>query len=276
MRLHTETLRLPGVEARGAALFLHGILGSGANLRTLARRVLERRPELALEAVLVDLRAHGASQQPPGDEDTLPNAAADVAQTARALALPARVLVGHSFGGKVALAVPALLPGLAHVASLDSAPGGRPEGRGSENTLQVVTVLESLGGPWATREGFVREVEARGLDRGVAQWLAMNLRRDEAGFRFGLSLPRIHALLDSYFGADLWPVLERAPADGPRFHLVVGEDSPVYEQRARARLAALAAAPGGRVTMDLVPGGHWVHVDALEATAAVLAGRLGG
>lgn len=273
MKLSADLLSLPGVPPRGAALFLHGILGSGVNLRTLARKVLEQRSELALEAVLVDLRAHGASQAPPGDADTLANAAADVAQLARALPVPARVLVGHSFGGKVALAAAALLPDLWQVATLDSAPGVRPAGRGSEDTLAVLTVLESLGGgPWPSRDAFVGALRARGLERGIGQWLAMNLRREGDVYRLGLDLPRIHALLDSYFTTDLWPVLERP--DGPRVHLVIAEHSPVYEERDRARAAAVAQASSGRVLVDVVEGGHWVHVDALDATAAVLAARL--
>ena len=40
-------------------LFLHGILGSGANWRSFARKILEPRPHWG--ALLVDLRMHGQS-----------------------------------------------------------------------------------------------------------------------------------------------------------------------------------------------------------------------
>ena len=42
-------------------LFLHGILGSGANWRTIAKRFIGARPRWG--AVLVDLRMHGASRE---------------------------------------------------------------------------------------------------------------------------------------------------------------------------------------------------------------------
>src|SRR5690349_17274119 len=47
-------------EARGLLLFLHGILGTGANWRSIAKRVISEQPGLG--AVLVDLRMHGRSQ----------------------------------------------------------------------------------------------------------------------------------------------------------------------------------------------------------------------
>ena len=60
---------LPHVAAVGAAsatvdvLVLHGILGSGRNLRSFAQRLAQARPELRLW--LVDLRNHGDSQGAP-------------------------------------------------------------------------------------------------------------------------------------------------------------------------------------------------------------------
>ena len=57
-------------------LVLHGILGSGVNWRTFAKRLVTARPEWG--AVLVDLRMHGESQGAPPPH-TLASAAVDVA-----------------------------------------------------------------------------------------------------------------------------------------------------------------------------------------------------
>src|SRR5262245_8884848 len=89
-----------GGAPRGWLLLLHGILGSGANWRTIARRVVTARPELG--AVLVDLRMHGRSQGAPPPH-TIDTAAGDLVHLAAELSLAA--VVGHSFGGKVALAL---------------------------------------------------------------------------------------------------------------------------------------------------------------------------
>lgn len=270
MRLHHELLGAPG--ATRAVAFLHGILGSGANLRSHARRFIDARPDFA--AVLIDLRAHGDSL---GDEgpDTLEQAARDVAQTAAALTPPLHAVVGHSFGGKVALALAQLEPSLAAVLTLDSAPGPRLDARGSESTVQVLSMLEGLTGPWPTRDAFIAEVEQQGQPRALAQWLAMNLGQRERGFHFRLALPRIRALLEDYFAVDLWPVVERAARTqtGPRVHLVIAARSGVYSPADRTRAQALTT--GERVTVDTLPAGHWVHVEDPQGVSRVLLSRLG-
>lgn len=273
MLLASELIR--GAGASKTAAFLHGILGSGANLRSHAKRFVQARPEW--QVLLLDLRAHGESLGAEG-ADTVAAAARDVEQTARSLALSLSAVVGHSFGGKVALELARSHVELEHVVTLDSSPGARPDARGSETTAQVMMLLETLRGPWASREDFVREVEARGQPRGVAQWLAMNVARADGQFVFRLDLSRIRALLEDYLVVDLWPVLEEAARShqGPRFHLVIGGRSRVYEPDDRARAEALEALAGesGFVTVDVLDAGHWVHVDDPDGVARVLQHRL--
>ncbi len=282
MQLRHDVVTAPGGAPSKAVLFLHGILGSGSNLRTVARRFVEARPAWA--AVLVDLRAHGRSLSlrsgervgVRGEPDTIQQAADDVLETVAALPFPVRAVVGHSLGGKISLHLVHRLPALEHVVSVDSNPGTRHEGRGPEATTEVVALLERLRGPWPARDAFLAGVEARGLSRPVAQWLAMNLERDGDAWRFRLELPRIRALLDSFFATDAWPVLEAAARSrsGPAVHLVVGESSRAFEAADRERAAALAASAPGQLTVDVVPAGHWVHVDAPDALHEVLLRRL--
>ncbi len=274
MRLHHDLVTAPGATPVKAVLFLHGILGSGSNLRSHARKFVQARPEFL--AVLIDLRAHGESLGLDG-LDTVANAAEDVAQTARQLAVPVTAVVGHSFGGKVALALARAQPALQHVMTLDSAPGPRLDARGSETTMGVLSMLAALRGPWATREAFVQAVEAHGQPRSIAQWLAMNLGPTPEGFVFRLDLDRIHALLDDYLVVDLWPVVETAAQtrQGPRFHLVIGTKSQVYEPDDRLRAQALESPSDGHVTVDLLDAGHWVHVEDPQGVSDVMLRRLG-
>lgn len=240
-------------------LFLHGILGSGANLRTLARRFVHARPRWG--AVLVDLRMHGSSQgfAPPHT----------VVATARDLDAivapgPVRGVWGHSFGGKVALQY-ASEHDLDELILVDSNPGLRLEARGSESTMAVIAMLGELPEWWPTRQAFVDEVQRRGQPLSIAQWLAMNLERGEHGVRFGLDLIAIRQLLDDYFSRDLWGVVEH-----PRSHLLVinGGRSNVYDERDRARLAAVTS---DRVEVHVVPqAGHWVHAEAPEELLKIM------
>jgi len=272
MLLHHDLVSAPGATPTRALLFLHGILGSGGNLRSHARTFVTAKPEYL--AVLVDLRAHGESLGVEG-ADTVANAAEDVAQTSRLLGVPVTGVVGHSFGGKVALALAQAHPALLDVMTLDSAPGPRLDARGSEATVRVVTMLQSMHGPFPTREAFVQEVESHGLSRGLAQWLGMNLARKPEGFVFRLELTRILTLLDDYFAVDLWPLVERAAQTrtGPRFHLVIGTQSRVYEHDDRIRAQTLESDSDGSVTVDLLDAGHWVHVDDPQGVSAVIARR---
>lgn len=285
MRLHHELLAAPGATPTKVVVFLHGILGSGANLRSHARRFIQSRPEFL--AALIDLRAHGQSLgvepftpnevegRHPGD--TVAGAAQDIVETAQTWDLPVAAVVGHSFGGKVALAFATLQPKLQNVMTLDSAPGPRGDARGSEQTVQVLAMLETLQHPWRDRDAFIAEVEHRGLSRALGQWLAMNLEPRPEGFVFRLSLERINALLSDYLAIDLWPVVERAAKEKiePRMHLVIGAKSHVYSPEDRLRAHAIAAESEDHVTVDLLNTSHWVHVEDPQGLSALLLQRLG-
>lgn len=246
-------------------IFAHGIFGTGANWRTFARRWVQARPGWG--ALLVDLREHGRSQGLPGPH-TVAAAARDL------LALDGsenvRGIVGHSFGGKVALEYVALRGGdLDEAFILDSTPGARPDARGSEETERVFALLSNLPPRLPSRAAFNDALSAAGLASGIVQWLAMGVVRedDDAGtyYRFRLDLGAIRALLDDYFTRDLWPVLE-SPPGAVKLHVVVGGRSSVIDEADRERLRAIAAAHPDRVTLTTIPdAGHWVHVDAPDA-----------
>ncbi|HEU4411025.1 MAG TPA: alpha/beta hydrolase [Polyangiaceae bacterium] len=258
-----------GPPPRRWVMFLHGILGSGANWRGFAKHLLAACPGWG--AALVDLRMHGASQglAPP---HTLRAAAADLASLE--LPGPLGAVVGHSFGGKVALAYAASPPpALERVWVLDASPSARPDGRGSEGTLRVLSFLERVAFPLPSRQAFLDAVVGAGFALPLAQWLAMNLKAADGGFRLRVDLGAIRAMLDDYLGLDLWPVLE-SPPGRVNFHLVLGGRSNVFSPDDVARAEALRAR--GRVELSvLAEAGHWVHVDDPEGLFHVIAPGLG-
>jgi esterase len=248
-------------------LFLHGILGSGGNWRSFARRWVDAKDGWA--AVLVDLRLHGQSLgfSPP---HTLQSAAADLLELEKSLPAPVEAVVGHSFGGKVALAYVERKRGeLDRAFILDSMPGPRLDHRGSESTVQVFEFLERIG-PVASRNAFVAAAVEVGLSRGIAQWLAMNLEPRGDSLAVKLDLGAIRQLLDDYFRLDLWEVLEHPPGR-VRFDIVLGGKSEVFDAMERARLEDIAARRPERVRIHELPNaGHWVHVDDPDGVAQVL------
>lgn len=256
-------------------LFLHGILGSKSNWRSIARRLVAAEPGLG--ALLVDLRMHGNSRgfAPP---HTVEAAAQDVLALEEKLGAPVRAVLGHSFGGKVALAYARARgdDALRDVWVIDSLPGMRPTRRGSEGTLLVIELLRSLGSRFESREKFVEQILAHGLARDLATFLAMNLERDPEtgeGFALRLDLDAIEAMLADYFAVDLWPVVEHPPGRA-RIHLVVGGLSPLFEPDDLARARAAVAAQPDRVSLTVVPkAGHWIHTEAPDELLRIVGSR---
>src|SRR5690554_6050371 len=98
--LNHSKVTADGADPHKWLLVLHGIYGSGRNWGTIARRLVEERPEWGV--ALVDLRMHGMSQGFEGPH-TLKATADDVDAMVAETGLNAQAVLGHSFGGKVAL-----------------------------------------------------------------------------------------------------------------------------------------------------------------------------
>ncbi len=253
--------------------FVHGIMGQGTNFRGLAKRWVATRLARGQRwgAILVDLREHGHSMgfAPP---HTVAACAEDLLALESSLGLRIRGAIGHSFGGKVALAwMAARAQTPDELWTLDSNPGGRVDAHGSETTLHVLTVLHGAPRRFTARADFMSYALGAGLSPMIAEWLAMNVvPTPEGDFRFRLDLDVIHALLDDYFRQDLWPVVEQAP-QACRMHLVVGGRSTVYDSGDYARAVRVAAVSAGRVSVHVLEhAAHWVHVDAPDKLLTLL------
>lgn len=250
--------RIGGTNPEKTIAFLHGILGRGNNLRTIAKRFVEAQRGWA--ALLVDLRGHGRSPKgTPGP--SLEAAASDVVSLATRIAEPLVAVAGHSFGGKVALETARLggLESLQHAIVIDSAPGTRVPFKRGDGALALIEAIESLPPTFRSRREFIDGLVAAGKTREIAEWLAQSVEYQGDHVRFGLDLDEIRALILDYFARDLWPVVEEPPGD-VNVHLVVGDRSDSYSPADRNRAARLAA-QSERVTYHALPAGHWVHVD---------------
>jgi pimeloyl-ACP methyl ester carboxylesterase len=266
MLLAHELVTAEGDEAPARwMLFLHGILGRRANWRSFARRWVQ-----GLEgwgAVLVDLRDHGESQGLSGPR-TVASAGADLVALAEAVtqARGGRVaaVLGHSFGGKVAIAAAEQLRAAGHELDelwiIDAPPGPRTQPR-DRTTDRTFELLERLPDRFASRSEFIDAVVEGGLARGVAQWLATNLvETGDGSWRFGLELEPLRALLRDFTEIDLWPIVEAEATAGTRVVLVLGGRSAAVFGEQRERAEALASA--GVIELEVIDGaGHWVHVD---------------
>jgi pimeloyl-ACP methyl ester carboxylesterase len=260
---HAVKVAPEGGTPRGWLLFLHGILGSGSNWRTIARRLVAERPDWG--ALLVDLRMHGRSQGAPPPH-TLDAAADDLVRLAANLDVPIRGVIGHSFGGKVALVLRGKLE-LAEIWVLDSTPGARPEPRNDPDSAEhVIDALHRLPRAFPDRAAFVAAMTGSGFSRALADWLAMNLEpADGAGYRLRLELDAVGELLTDYYRRDLWSALESGPG---ALHLVVARRSRALDDDDRRRAASLP------ISLHTIEAGHWLHMEAPDALVALLTAEL--
>ncbi len=266
VELAHRVVATPASEPTKAVLFLHGVFGRGRNFGTLARRLTDARRDLA--AVLVDLRLHGdsaaAEATPPHTVDA---AAGDLDSVVGAL-VPRRIVavVGHSLGGKIALAFARRHHGEGRrTLVLDITPGARPEalrgGAGRSAPLRVLEVLRPLAAPGRTfpdRQDFVDAVMAGGQSVTTARWLATNLERtDDMGpLRLAMDLDSIAGLLRDHYTTDLWPVARETDC---RFLLAGRSDA------GGARDRSLLLADTATDVEVLPEADHWLHREAPDA-----------
>ncbi len=276
------------------AFVMHGVLGSGHNLRSMAKKLSDARPDYRF--VLIDLRYHGKSVGAPPPHH-LEACADDLIDLAQHLGRAPRAVIGHSLGGKVALAyakrqesplsgyrtsTPLTQGALAQVWTLDSDPGAQQPGS-NHQVYQVVRALITHPGPFAARDDAVAAIVSTGLSTGLAHWLATSMDRKPDGYHFRFEMDHIVELLKDYFSLDYWPYLEHIAERGlsapVSYELLVAENSDRWSGSMKERAATLHAEPGdprhGRIRVHHLPdAGHWVHVDNPQGLHQILVDHL--
>ena len=259
---------LGDVDTGPVAFLCHGILGSRRNWRSFARRLLDALP--GWRVVLVDHRNHGESTVAPPPH-TVEACAEDLEALAGHLGTPPRVIVGHSFGGKVALAAAARRPpGLEQVWSLDAIPAPVPPAlQAGAGPLEVIAVIRRVATPQPSRGALIAALQGQGLDAGVAQWLSTNLRRVDGGFDWSVDVDAAEAMIHDYFARDLWGPVEAADPAAPDVEVVRAGRSDRWSPDILHRFDALP--PGAVGRLHLLPdAGHWLHVDDPDGLLAIL------
>lgn len=231
-----------------AVIILHGLFGQSDNWNSMAKRI----GESGFTALPADLRNHGLS--PHSEEWNYSVMAEDVAQLIIDNDLERVHLIGHSMGGKAAMQLCLLHPGLVEKMIIcDIAPKAYP--RNHDDVLNVL--LKAPLNTFASR----KEVETFMLgnipDGGVGQFLLKNIYRNEAGvFAWRFNLPVI---------AQHYPVVTEAMAGSPVNNAVLflrGDRSPyIHDDDFRD---ALRLFPNAR--LETVSNcGHWIHAEQPEA-----------
>lgn len=238
-------MQLNTIEAgQGAPLvILHGLLGSARNWAGIARELGHGRHALAL-----DLPNHGAS--PWCEAMDYPFLAARVAEIIEGLEAPA-VLLGHSMGGKVAMALALTRPDLVErLMVVDIAPVVyRHTFAPYIRAMRAATLAE------ATRRADVDAMLARQIkEPAVRAFLLQNLEGSAGSFRWRANLAALNAAMEDILG---FPDFGERVYDGPTLFLA-GADSEYVLPQYEADIRHLFS----QARIERLPGaGHWVHVD---------------
>jgi pimeloyl-ACP methyl ester carboxylesterase len=241
-------------------LLLHGFLGSGRNLASLARRLSEERPDLTV--VMPDLRGHGVSPSLTPDA-SLELLARDVLELGQSLSggKPFE-LVGHSLGGRVALVASHLQPeAISRTVLLDIGPTPFVVLQGAMQRIfeRLMGAPMTLPSRPAMREFFL----SGGVTAPLADWILTNFVATPEGFAWRIDRAALAAFHWAEAEVDLWPMV---PPLAHKLEVLYGGASAFVSPAMRAKLQE-----AGVHVAELVGASHFVHVDALEDVVARLA-----
>lgn len=227
-------------------LFLHGLLGSGDNWRTIAREL-----NCLARYYLVDLRNHGRS--PHLEPHTIEAMAEDVlALLSKEEGRPAMIL-GHSMGGKVGMYLAMHAPQWVKALIVaDMAPKAYPGGH-----EVIFSALEAVDLQVESRQAVERQLAAFIEEPAIRQFLLKGLIREADGrFRWRWNLP---VLVRDY--PNMLAAVTGPPYLGPTL-FIKGSLSPYIQPQDWS----LIEASFPRAELVFIPNaGHWVHVDNPQA-----------
>lgn len=249
---------------KATAFIVHGVLGAARNMMGFAKALSMQHPHWRF--VVLDLRNHGHSTGFIAPH-TLEACAEDLWQLGVQVGEQPQAVIGHSFGGKVALAYAKHVgESLQSAWILDCMPGPHDLKAVQQNETsitQLIPALQTLTLPLTSRKLLADALIEQGIARKVALWMTTNLRETPEGLVWAFDLPNIVHMLHSYGAADYWPLLEHKRPTA--YHIVHAERGYRWDAAALQRLS------GTYAQGHLLPNsGHWVHVDNLPGLLKIM------
>lgn len=253
-------MQLNAIEAGGGRLLviLHGLLGSARNWGAMVRDLGRERAVVAL-----DLPNHGAS--PWSESVDYPFLAAQVAGEIERRGAPA-ALIGHSMGGKAAMALALTRPELVErLLVVDIAPVAY-----RHTFAPYIRAMRAAALDQATRRADVDSMLERQIpEPAVRAFLLQNLEGVAGSFRWRANLAALNAGMDEILG---FPDFDGRRFDGPALFLA-GADSDYVRPKHEPAIHRLFPA----ADIEMVSGaGHWVHADQPQAFLAAARRFLAG
>ncbi|NIY47374.1 esterase [Cedecea colo] len=243
MKLNARLQTTQQSTSNSPVVLIHGLFGSLDNLGVLARDLGQDRTLLQ-----IDLRNHG--QSPRSDEMTYPAMAQDVLETLDEYGFEKAIIIGHSMGGKVAMALTAIAPErIAKLVLIDIAPVDYQVRRHDE-IFAAINAVSDAGAK--TRQQAAALMREYVKEEGVIQFLLKSFAEGEWKFN-------VPVLWQQYENIVGWQTI---PAWNHPALFIRGGASPYVDETHRDAL--LAQFPQARAHV-VAGAGHWVHAEKPEA-----------
>ncbi|ACZ76050.1 alpha/beta hydrolase fold protein [Dickeya parazeae Ech586] len=225
-------------------VLIHGLFGNLDNLGVLARDLQKHH-----DTVQVDLRNHGLS--PRSSEMTYPAMAQDVCELIDELGLERVILIGHSMGGKVSMALTERLAArIDRIVAIDIAPVDY-QVRRHDKVFAAIRAVSDAGVTQRSQAAEIMRPHLSG-EEGVVQFLLKSFQQGE--WRFNVPV-----LWDQYEHIVGWK--EVSPWTGSIL-FIRGSESPYLDDRYRDDLVRQFPAARAHVVSG---AGHWVHAEKPDA-----------
>lgn len=234
-------------------VILHGLFGSARNWTSIGKALADD-----YRVIAVDMPNHGSS--PWQDDVSYTAMAQTVGSFLQREGLGSAPVLGHSMGGKTAMALALMQPELiGRLFVLDIAPVTYDH----DNNLYIKAMeavdLDNLTGRGEADDTLAEWVD----DPNLRGFFLLNLVRDGDGYAWQINLPALKAGLSDLHS---FPDVTGQSYDGPAL-FVGGEQSDYILPAHHALIGQLFPASD----IQSIPGaGHWVHAEKpAEVTAAI-------
>lgn len=220
-------------------ILIHGLFGNLDNLGVLARDLHQDH-----HVIQVDLRDHGLSPRSP--QVNYPDMAQDVLELMDQLAIEKAIIIGHSMGGKVAMAMTAIAPDrIEKLVAIDIAPVNYQVRRHD----QIFAAINAVTAAGVTQRQQAAQLMRETIkEEGVIQFLLKSFQQGE--WRFDAP-----ALWNQYENIVGWQPVPPWPHP---ILFIRGELSPYIQDEYRDEIARQF--PQARAYI-VARTGHWVHAE---------------
>ena len=229
-------------------IILHGLLGCGRNWASIAKKISAQ----GWRAITVDLRNHGDS--PHAGQMDYNLLAQDIEEVIGSLNIEKPIVLGHSMGGKVAMALALRKPqSVGGLIIVDIAP--RQYQKSNEYFIREMLALNL--GSVKNRSHADRLLAEQIQDPVIRSFLLQNLYAGEEGYLWRLNLrgilENISALMDFPF--------EKDNTFGGSALCIAGGNSEYFEETDKELFREFF--PNVRI-ITIKGAGHWVHSDSSD------------